>query len=165
MSGIALVQEQPWGPQYLIEIPVSQNGVSRVALPEVAQLRSTVGETVIIQGIRLITVDVQSNGVISGFANAPLPELPKLSLTLYAEGWEKGQAIPLLTFNDMIAPGSVAPYRYNPTNLDNWKKVDWTKSFLQYANNTVSAGAPYVVMLQVQYIKINDQNQRIEGPQ
>lgn len=161
---IILVQEEPRGPSQLVEIPVPTNGASKVFLPDIQQLRSTAGETIIVKAIRLITVDVLTGGIISLAANAPITELQKLTLVLYCEGWEKGENIPLLTLNDMQAPGSTAPHRYHQTRFSNWRKVDWTKSFLQWVNGTSSAGTPYVVMLDVEYIKLNAANQEIVGP-
>ena len=158
------MQEEPRGPSVLLEIPVGTNGQQRVPLPDIAQLRSTTSTSIIIKGIRLITAEVLTNGMISSFATAPAAELAKMALTVYAEGWEKGQTIPLLTLNDMVFTTGAIPYRENPTMFDDWVAVDWPKSYLQYANSTTSANAPYVVLLDVQYIRLNNSGNQIVGP-
>lgn len=164
MSQNVIVQDEPRGPSVLIEIPVTTNGQQRVPLPDIAQLRSTVDQRIVIKALRLISVEVLTNGVINAGVNAPVTELSKMTLTIYAEGWEKGQTIPLLTLNDMVFTTGAIPYRQNPTTFDNWVNVDWPKSYLQYANSTSSAGAPYVVLLDCQYVRLNAQNRIIIGP-
>ena len=159
-----IVQEEPRGPSILLEIPVSVNGAQRIPLPDIAQLRSTVSTQIVIKGIRLISAEVLTNGIISAFATAPAAELAKMSLTLYSEGWEKGQTIPLLTLNDMAFTTGAIPYRQNPTKFDDWVAVDWPKSYIQYANSTSSAGAPYVILLDVQYVRLNGSGNTIVGP-
>lgn len=168
---IVLIQEEPRGPSQLVEIQVTQAGITRVQLPDVQQLRSQVGQDVIIKAVRLITPKVLTNGAISGFVNAPLTELVKISLVLYAEGWEKGHLIPLLVLNDVNDSDATAattiPFRNKTTRFDNWKNVDWSKSYLQFSNGTAAvlpAGASYVVMLDVEYTKLNAQGKEIVGP-
>jgi len=163
----ALVMEEPRGPSQLVEIQVTQNGVARVPFPDVPNLRAQIGQNVVIKGARLITPSVLTNGPISGFVNAPLTELVKMSLVLYCEGWEKGQLIPLLTLNDMFTQGSAEPYRRTATKFNDWKAFDWSKTFIQLSNGTVTVlpgGANYVVCLDVEYIKLDSQNKPIIGP-
>lgn len=159
-----LVQEEPRGPSILIEVNVPTAGQQRVAFPDISQLRSTVYQTIVIKGLRLITSEVLTNGVISPFPTAPATELQKMTLTIYAEGWEKGQTIPLLTLNDMFPVLGANPNRVMPTRFDNWVNVDWPKSYLQYANTTSSVGTPYVVLLDCEYVRIDAQGQLIQGP-
>ena len=161
---IILVQEEPRGPSQLIEVPVPTAGVSKVFFPDIQQLRSTQSETIIIKAMRLVTLDVLTAGVISGSANAPLTELQHLTLVIYCEGWEKAENIPLLTLNDMNLPGGTFPHRYHQTRFSNWRKVDWTKSFLQWVNGTNAANTPYVVLFDVEYVKLNGVGQEIVGP-
>lgn len=157
-----LVQDEPRGASQLVEIPVTA-GSNRIALPDVQQLRSTVNSQVIIKKIRLIPPTVLTNGITINAANATVAELQKMTLVLYSEMWQKGQYIPLLTFNDFNNSGT-APNRFASTALNNWKRVDWSQSFLQLGNGLVTVGN-YVVMLDVEYIKLNAQNVEIEGPQ
>ena len=164
MSQTVLVQDEPRGPSILIEIPVNNNGSQRIPLPDISQLRSTVDQRIVIKGLRLISAEVLTNGIINPNVTAPATELSKISLTLYAEGWEKGQSIPILTLNDMVFTTGAIPYRFNATKFDNWVNVDFPKSYLQYANGTTSAGAPYVVLLDCEYIRLNAQNRMIVGP-
>jgi len=128
---LQLVQEEPRGPSQLIEIPVPTAGVGRVPLPDIQQLRSQVGQVIIIKALRLIPVSVLSLAPTLGGANAPLTELVKISLVLYCEGWEKGQLIPILTLADTFTEASGIPTRFRTTRFDNWKNVDWSKSYLQ----------------------------------
>lgn len=163
-QSIILVQEEPRGPSQLIEIPVSTNGLTKVQIPDIQQLRSQVGQTIIIKAIRLITANIITNAPTIGGVVAPIAELQKLTLTIYCEGWEKGQLIPILTLNDMAEPTVAIPYHRSTRYFDNWKNVDWSKSFIQYANGTVSANAPYSVLLEAEYVKLDAQNQEIIGP-
>jgi hypothetical protein len=161
MNETLLVQEEPRGPSQLYEIQVTANGQTRIPLPDVQQLRSQEGQRVIIKGIRLITPEVLARGPLSGLVTAPLAELQKISLTLYCEGWEKGQLIPLLTMNDMATPAGTFPHRYQPTRFANWQNVDWSKSFLFYSNGTSSANSPYAVLFDVLYIRLDTQGKVI----
>jgi len=153
LNNMILIQEEPRNASQLVEVQVTANGVSRVQLPDVQQLRSQGDQLIVVKGIRLITVQLLTNAPICGFANAPLTELQKLSLTLYSDGWERGQLIPLLVLNDTFAEGSGIPYRQFPTKFSNWKNVDWSKSYLQYSNGTSAAGASYAVIFDVEYMK------------
>lgn len=156
-----IVQEEPRGPSVLIEIGVPNNGMQRVPLPDIAQLRSTTDLKIVIKGMRLISSNVLAGGIITAAVTAPDSELQKIALTLYAEGWEKGQTIPIVTMNDMVTP---LPYRWNPTKFSNWVNVDFPKSYLQFANGQFSAGAPYVVLIDVEYVRLNAQNLLVTGP-
>jgi len=158
-----LVQEEPRGPSILIEVPVGTNGSQRIQFPDISQLRSTVDQSIIIKGLRLVPSEVLTSGIISAFPNAPTSELQKMSVTIYSDGWEKGQTIPILTFNDYVFAISATPYRFNPTRLDSWRRVDWPKSYIQFANGTSSVGAPYVVLLDCEYIRLNAQGNEIQG--
>lgn len=158
-----IVQDEPRGPSVLIEVPVPNNGSQRIPFPDISQLRSTIDQRIIIKSLRLISVEVLTNGIISAAVNAPVTELPKMSITIYAEGWEKGQTIPILTFNDFAFTTGAIPNRFHSTRFSNWVNVDWPKSYIQFANGTVSAGAPYVVLLDCEYVRLDAQNNEIVG--
>lgn len=165
MEKIILVQEEPRGPSILVEVPVLTNGQGRVTLPDVPQLRNTTDQIIIIKAMRIITADTLSRAPIGGQVAAPLAELQKLSIILYAEGWEKGQNIPLLVLNDVATPAGNIPYRQNPTKFSSWRNVDWNKSYIQYSNGTTgSANTPYSVMFDIEYVKINAAGVEIIGP-
>lgn len=167
-TNIILVQEEPRGPSQLVEVPVPTNGNQKIKLPDVQQLRSQEGQVIVIKAIRLITPKVLARGMTINAVNAPLAELQKISLTLYSEQWEKGQMIPLLTLNDMADADATAattvPYRNKSTRFNNWRNVDWAQSYLLYSNGTVSANSPYVVMFDVEYIKLDAKGNPIIGP-
>lgn len=164
MSQTVLVQDEPRGPSVLIEINVSNNGLQRVPFPDISQLRSTVDSRIIIKGLRLISAEVLTNAMIAPNVTAPAAELAKMAITLYAEGWEKGQTIPILTLNDMVFTVGAIPFRFNPTRFDNWVNVDFPKSYIQFANGTVSAGTPYTVLLDCEYVRLDAQNNTVVGP-
>lgn len=160
---IILVQEEPRDASQLVEIPVTSNGLTRIPIPDQQQLRSLANRTVIIKGIRLITNIVLSNAPLTGGINAPNTELVKMSLVLYSLGWERGQLIPLFVLNDVSGDGTGVPFRFHPTKFNNWRNVDWTKSYLQFSNGQSSAGSPYTVLFDVEYQKIDAQGKPIEG--
>lgn len=164
MERIILVQEEPRGPSELVEVPVTQNGLQRINLPDIQQLRSTQGNDIIIKGIRLIPAAVLVAAPTLGGLNAPDTELQKITLVIYCEGWEKGHLIPIFTLNDNYIEGSGTPTRFKPTRFANWKNVDWNKSYLQYANGQVSVGAPYNVLLDVEYERIDSRGEVVIGP-
>src|SRR5882672_4256197 len=151
---IILVQEEPRGPSQLIEIPVPAQVISKLLLPDIQQLRSQVGQIIIIKALRVIPDVVLVTAPTIGGPNAPLTELQKLSLVLYCEGWEKGQLIPLLTLVDTFTEASGVPWKSRTTRFDNWKNVDWSKSFLQWSNGTPSSGTAYSVILEAEYVKL-----------
>lgn len=162
---LVFIKEEPRGPSQLIEVKVPANGTFSVEFPDVQQLRSQSDQRIIVKGIRLITADVLTNGVISGNANAPTAELKKIVMVIYCEGWEKAFNMPILPLNDVNLPGGAFPHRYNATKFDDWENVDWSKTKLVYANGTGgSANAPYSVIFDVEYIKLNAQGGEIIGP-
>lgn len=161
---VIMLQEEPRGPSTTIEIDVTANGQQRIPLPDVAQLRSTQDQKIIVKWVRLITDEMLVRSFLSGNVTAPATELQKMGLTIYAEGWEKGQTIPVFTFNDLHFATGANPFRMNPTNMDNWVNVDFPKSYLQLANGTVTAGAPYCVMFDIGYIKLDASGREIHGP-
>lgn len=165
MDQVLLVQEEPMSCSEIIEIPISQPNVavgqSVVKFPQSQQLKSDQDQTTIIKSIRLITPEVLAFGTTTGLANVPLAEAQKISVLLYAQGWNKGHFIPLLTLNDVSTPGGAFPHRYIKQNFLDWRKVAWDKCTLQYSNN--SGGAQpgddgYCVMFQVEYIRVVKQD-------
>jgi hypothetical protein len=163
MAQVVTLEDAPRGPSILIEVPVTVNGQQRVPFPDTAQLRSTIGQTIIIKGLRLVPDAVLTNGILNASVTSPLAELQKMAITIYAEGWEKGQSIPILELNDFLIPGTFMPNRFRSTYLDNWRNVDWPKSYIQYANGTLSAGAPYVVLIDCLYIKLDANGNEIKA--
>lgn len=160
---IVLVQEEPRGPSILIEVPVTA-GQQRVQFPDIQQLRSTVDSAVILKAMRLIPDSVLVAGVTSGTTNATVTELQKITVVIKAEGWEKGQYIPALAMNDFLDGAGAIVSRFNTTRFANWRHVDWSQCYLQFANNNPSVGN-YVVIFEVEYLKLNKSGVPIIGAQ
>lgn len=161
---IILVQEEPRGPSELVEVEIDSATKQRFPFPDVEQLRNQVDQKVVIKGLRLVTADVLTNGILTGGTNAPATELQKMTLTLYSDGWEKMHTMPVLISNDTTVPGGNNPHRYISLKLDNWQGVQWQKCYIQFANGTVPVNPPYVVMFDIEYIKLDKNNQPINGP-
>lgn len=163
---VVLIMEEPRGPSQLVEVLVNQAGLQRVYFPDVQQLRTTQVNKILLKGMRLITPEVLISGVLNQAETAPVTELQKMVLVLYSEQWEKAQYIPLLTLNDTTVPGGSAAHRYAATKFNNWFDVDWSKSYIQYSAGNVSVldeGAPYVVLFDVDYVKIDGTGAEILG--
>ena len=162
-----LVQEEPRGPSVLFEVPIVAN-LQRQPLPDVQQLRSQLNQTIIIKAIRLISAKVLSNGITVAGTNAVITELRKMVLTLYSEGWEKGQYIPVLSLVDIAdadaAVATTIPYRNRTTRFNDWRNVDWQQSYIQFGNGLAPVGAPYVLIFEVEYVKLDATGQPIQRP-
>ena len=158
-----LIQEAPRGASYLIEVPVIAGAGSPIALPLIQELTSDTTQNVIIKSLRLVTDQELTNAPTNLGVVAPLTELQKISLILYAEGWEKGYLIPVLSLNSIFTEGSGIPYRDRTMKLDNWQNVMWNKSKLVYSNGTVPVGAPYVVVFETEYQRFDKQGKEITG--
>lgn len=166
MAEIILVQEEPRGASQLLECPVSAGAVKQ-RLPDNNQLRSVEGQTIVIKAMRLISAKVLDKAVNFNLPNAPLGDLKKMVLVIYCEGWERAQMIPLLTMNDMAdadaTTATTIPYRNKATRFDNWKNVDWAKSFFQFSNGN-SASTDFAVIFDVEYVKLDSTGKPIVGP-
>ena len=151
-----IVSESPRIASVLIEIPIASGASGRVTLPDVPQLRNQGDQLVVIQTVRAISPKVLSHGPTSGTATTPLADLKKLSFTIYSQGWEKGQYIPVLLLNDVADADSTAattiPYRMAPTRFANWRDVDWNKSYLLFSNGQTASQASTLI-LEVEYLK------------
>lgn len=163
MDQFVYLKEEPRGPSELVEIPVNANGLNRIPVPDQPLLRSTANVVVVVKSIRCIVPGVLTGGILQAQNTAPIAELQKMSLTLYAQGWEKGHYIPLLTLNDVQDQTNNPPHRYTQTNFDNWENIAWDKCYLQLAANQVTANSPYVVLLDVCYIKLDQYKNEIKG--
>jgi hypothetical protein len=159
-----LIQEEPRGASILIEVACAANGLSELPLPLIQQLQTDPTQIVVIKGLRLVPIGELNVAPRSGNANAPITELQKLTLMLYSDGWEKGFRIPILALNNTFIEGSGLPFRDRSTKLANWQKVDWNKSTLYFNNGTVSVGAAYSVLFEVEYVRFDNQGKEIWGP-
>lgn len=158
-----LIQEEPRGPSQLIEIPIT-TAQQNVKLPQIQELMSVDNQIIVIKALRLITFKVVTT-TPTGATNAPLGQLQIAYLVLWSQGWIKGQQIPLLTLNDMVdadsANATTVPYRNRTTRLDDWKKVDWNKSTIQFG---VAPTPTYSILLEVEYQRYDLKGNIIEGP-
>lgn len=156
MNNTILVKEQPIDNFTIVEIPVTANGLTKVAIPDQPMLKSYSGHKVRVKGIRTITAKVLSNSVVNGNTVAARAELLKASLVLYCEGWEKEQYVPLLMLNPIAdadaTTATTIPYAFNPMEFADLSDVDWTKSYIQYSNGTSSANSTYSFVLAVNYL-------------
>lgn len=157
-----LVQEAPRGPSTTIEIPVTP-GLSSIPFPIIQDLQSNTTRVVVINSIRLVTYAELANARTLGLPNAPLTELQKISTLLYAEGWNKGDAIPVLSLNNVYTEGSGIPFRDRTQKLANWEDVVWNKCELEFSNGTVAVGN-YAVIFEVEYTRFDANGVEIVGP-
>lgn len=169
MGQLILVQEEPLSCFETIETPilVADAGKFRIPMQDSQQLRSDTTTTIIIKAIRITVPGKLTFGPITGLAIAPVAELQKLTMTIYAEGWEKGHNMPVLNFNDVIVPGGTEPYRNHTSKLMDWTKVDWPKSFYQFSNGSggaVPGAAGYCIMMEVEYVRMDSRGVAYTGP-
>jgi len=161
-----LIQSQPVNNYTTVEIPVTANGLTRIAIPDQLMLKSYPGHTVVIKAIELISVKVLTRAILNAMANAPLAEVVKAALVFYCEGWEKIQYIPLARLQPVHDSDSTAattfPFIEQAQTFENLRNLDWTKSYVQYGNGSVSANSPYAFILGVQYTTLNDQGAEIK---
>lgn len=163
---VVLIQEEPRGASQLLEIPVTASGSQRVYFPDSQQLRSLANQQIIVKAMRLVPLYALSGGMLNALPNAPQSELVNMSLVIYSEGWEKGQYIPIYTLNDFSTSNTTDAHRYTATKFNNWFNVDWPKSYIQYANGTqsnIGETAGYVVLLDIEYLKLNAAGKEILG--
>lgn len=169
MNQVILVQEEPISCFEIIETSVAPTagGQFTIQLPDSQQLRSDTDQTIVVKAIRVTVPGKLAFGPVTGLPIAPVAELQKISLTLYSQGWQRGHNMPLLNFNDVVVPAGVEPYRYTSTRLNDWKKIDWPKSYFLYSNGSGGAapGATgYCIMLEVEYVRLTAQGVIMEGP-
>jgi len=161
-----LVKETPINNFTLVDIPVTANGLTKVAIQDQPLLKSYSNHRVVVKGLRAITAKILTNAPISGNAISTRAELLKASLVLYCNGWEKEQYIPLLMLNPMAdadaTTATTIPYAFNPMDFIDLKDVDWTKSYIQYSNGTSSANSTYSFLLAVNYLILNDSGQEVK---
>jgi hypothetical protein len=161
-----LIQSQPITNWTLVEIPIPAQAVTRVAIPDQVMLKSYPGHTVLIKAIECISNKVLTNGMTQPGINAVRAEIIKASLVLYVEGWEKVQYIPLARLISMAdtdsAVATTIPFVWNPVTFENLARVDWTKSYIQYASGTTSVGTAYNFILGVQYSVFNDRGEEVK---
>jgi hypothetical protein len=154
---VVLIQEEPIDCYQTIELLVTSAGQFRVPFPDQNQLRSLVGQRIIIKAISIITPDALARAPISGLVTAPLTELQKLSLVLYSTGWERGLNIPLLHLNPLSTPGGTIPHLYRKVNFADWADIDWSKSYISYSGGSTGSnvgGGNYAVLLGVEYSRL-----------
>jgi hypothetical protein len=161
-----LIQAQPINNYTTVEVPVTANGLSRIAIPDQLMLKSYPGHQVVIKAIELISVKVLTRAMLNAMANAPLAEVVKAALVLYCEGWEKVQYLPLARLNPVHDSDATAattfPFIEQAQTFENLKSVDWTKSYVQYGNGAVSANSSYAFVLGIQYMILNEQGSEIK---
>jgi hypothetical protein len=159
---ILLVQEAPRGPSTTIEVAIAP-GISSVAFNVEQDLISNTTQNVIITSLRLVTAPELAFATVSGLVNAPLTECQKVSALVYAEGWNKGFNIPVLSLNNVFTEGSGFPFRDRTQKLANWKDVVWNKTQLIFSNGQPSVGT-YSFIFEVEYVRYDAKGVEIIGP-
>jgi len=163
---LVLLIEEPMGPSQLIEIPITANTAIPAKWPLTQELLSDEDKTIVVKGIRWISDKVAAT-TPGGFTNCPLAEAQNIYVQIWAEGWTKGNMIPLIIFNDIVdadsANASTIPYRNRATKLSNWLKVEWNKNLLVWANGTVPT-PPFAVLFLIEYERIGLDGNVIYGP-
>jgi len=160
------IQQEPVDNWTLVEIPIPAQAVNRQAVPDQLMLKSYPDHFVTVKSIEVITAKQLTNAVLNNGANAARAEIIKATLVLYCDGWEKVQYIPLsrliATYDADAATATTIPFMQNPTTFENLRNVDWTKSYIQYANGLNSSGAAYVFILGVKYVIQNNRGEVIK---
>ena len=113
-----------------LPVPVAFDGF-QINFPDIPELRSDMDKDAVIFSIAMTT----SESVPlcpSGNANASYAQLQTGSLTLYVLGTEKVKTIPLQRF--LNVRGNTDAYFYVGETFEmEPQRVDWTKSFVQFA--------------------------------
>jgi hypothetical protein len=161
---LLLIREEPRGPSLLLEVAVPAQVVSSVNLPVQQDLISDTSKVIVIKSIRLVTPPELATAPVGGQANATLAELQKASILIYAEGWQKGYLIPLLSLNNTFTEGSGIPFRDHSTKLANWQSVQWNKCQIIYSNGTPSDGTAYAFIFDIEYERFDMNGRIIRGP-
>lgn len=156
-------QQEPLANYWLIEIPVPAQAVTSVAIPTQNWLRSTNGKIVIIKSLELVTAKTLAKAPVSGATNATLAELLKASLTLYSDGWERLQYVPLLRLNSLhdsdSAVATTIPFTQEVQKTD-FRSVEWEKSKINF--NGASSGSAYSILIGIQYLVVDGQGKVIK---
>jgi hypothetical protein len=161
-----LIKEQPVNNWTMVEVPVTANGLTKVAIPDQPMLKSYSDHHVVIRSIRNISAKVLTNAPLSGNAVAARAEQIKATLVLYCSGWEKEQYIPLLMLNPVAdadaTTATTIPYMFQALEFEDLKDVDWTKSYVQFSNGTVSASSPYSFLFGINYLILDNNSRSIK---
>ena len=148
-----LIQAQPIVNWTLVEVPIASDS-TRVAIQDQPMLRNADGKKVVIKSIETITAKTLVAGVLNSGSTTPRVDIIKSTLVLYSSQWEKVQYMPLarlISMHDMDATtATTIPFNNDPVTFENLADVDWTKSYIQFANGQKAAGAS-VLILGIQY--------------
>jgi len=148
-----LAQSQPISNWTLVEVPIA-SGATRVAIQDQPMLRNDADKRVVIKAIELFSNKVLTHGVLQSGTAITRADIIKATLVLYSQQWEKVQYIPLarlISMHDSDATtATTIPFNNDPVTFENLGDVDWTKSYVQFANGQ-SASAASVAIFGVQY--------------
>lgn len=161
-SDVILVKEEPRGPSMIVQKALAI-GDTLVNFDDVPELRNSGTKRIIIKGIRVIIPGLAAAPFNVGTVLAPLTELQKIFLNIYCENWIKGEAIPILEFNDVFIEGSGIPFRPGSIDLNNWENLDWSKTQIQYGQGQACAVA-CTLALTVLYVNVDNDGAEIIGP-
>jgi hypothetical protein len=141
----------------LIELIITANfGATRQNFPDIPQLRDDTTQDIIVRAMESFSVDVMPNSP-QGNAVATMAQLQNAFLTLYIEGEESVRQIflPRLCNTAQALSTGLMKWQNYPTDTEDLK-VDWNKSYIQFAQppNTGGANAQFSIMLGVEYKKL-----------
>lgn len=160
-----LVQSQPIVNWTIVETVIA-NASTRVPFQDQPMLRNTDGKKVFIKSIECISAKMLTNGVLNSGTTTTRDDLRKMVLVVYSQQWERVQYIPLtrlIAQHDSDATtATTIQFMNDPTMFENLTDVDWTKSYVQFANGT-SASAASVLILGIQYV-VYDSNGNVTRP-
>lgn len=141
----------------LIELIVTANlGATRQNFPDIPQLRDDTTQDIIVRALESFSIlsmplSPQGNPVAS------VVQLQNAFLILYIDGEESVRQIPLqrLCNTAAILATSAQQWQNYPTDTEDLK-VDWNKSYIQFAQppNTGGANAQFSIMVGVEYKKL-----------
>lgn len=108
-----------------------------------------------IMGIEILTTNSITGGPITGTALPTVNQLKTAALTLYVDGTELIQQIPLLKLN-VLQNASTDPFARDIFKLEGLG-IDWTKSYVSF-NAAPGNTADFVIPFGVYYDQIKNSN-------
>lgn len=138
----------------LVELPIPANSsASKFPYPDIPQLRDDTTQDIIIAGLQIYTIE-NAPKTPNGNTVGTTAQLVNLFLTLYIDGEESVNLIPVMNLQNIFGPTTAGTSMQTFERLKtDYLKVDWNKSYYSvgtpYLNN-----AAFSVLLSVYYKKL-----------